>query len=98
MSGTVAIVGYHQGGCREIPLAQWNWMAFRIVNAHFRDETIIRRGMETAMRLLSSGRLDLKNLVTHRFGLDEIDDAFRVAEEKPSGFCKATVVVDEALI
>lgn len=98
MSGTVAIVGYHQGGCREIPLAQWNWMAYRIANAHFRDEAVIRRGMERGMRLLTAGHLDLKDLVTHRFGLDEIGRAFEVAEEKPPGFCKATVVVDETLV
>jgi len=98
MSGTVAIVGYHQGGSREIPLAQWNWMAYRIANAHFRDEAVIRRGMERGMRLLTAGQLDLAGLVTHRFGLDEIGRAFEVAEEKPPGFCKATVVVDEALV
>jgi len=98
MSGTVAVVGYHQGGCREIPLAQWNWMAYRVANAHFRDEAIIRRGMARGMRLLTAGRLSLAELVTHRFALDEIDRAFQTAEEKPHGFCKATVVVDETLI
>lgn len=97
MSGTVAIVGYHQGGCREIPLARWNWMGYRIANAHFRDEATIRRGMERGMRLLTAGRLDLEDLVTHRFGLDEIDGAFQAAHDKPVGFCKATVVVDETL-
>jgi len=98
MSGTLAIVGYHQGGCREIPLAHWNWMAYRIANAHFRDEATIRRGMETGMRLLTSGRLNLDGLVTHRFGLDDIDHAFQTAEDKPPGFCKATVIVDDALV
>ena len=98
MSGTVAIVGYHQGGCRELPLAYWNWMAYRIANAHFRDEAMIRQGMERGMRLLTAGRLDLHSLVTHRFGLDEIDCAFATAETKPPGFCKATVVVDETLV
>src|SRR5215212_10303635 len=37
MSGKVVIVGFHQGGLREIPLAYWNWMAFQIINAHFRE-------------------------------------------------------------
>lgn len=27
MSGKVVIVGFHQGGMRELPLAYWNWMA-----------------------------------------------------------------------
>jgi len=95
MSGTIAIVGYHQsnGGDRTIPLAYWNWMAFRIANAHFRDETVIRRGMEVGMRLMTSGRLDLSDVVTHRFPLDEIGQAFETAHAKPAGFAKATVVV-----
>jgi threonine dehydrogenase-like Zn-dependent dehydrogenase len=94
MSGKVAIVGFHQGGAREIPLAGWNWMAFEIVNAHFRDVATIMRGMRVAMRLLSSGRVALDDLVTHRFDLAAVNDAFAVAVEKPEGFVKATVTVD----
>ena len=92
MSGTVAIVGYHQGAPRSIDLATWNWMAFRVVNAHFRDVATILRGLRRGMRLLTSGRLSIGDLVTDRFPLDQIDKAFRTAIEKPPGFVKATVV------
>jgi threonine dehydrogenase-like Zn-dependent dehydrogenase len=98
MSGTIAIVGFHQGGNREIPLAHWNWMAFRIANAHVRDTATIMRGMRTGMRLLISGQLSLADVVTHRFPLDEIDRAFATAAAKPPGFTKATVVLDEQAI
>jgi L-iditol 2-dehydrogenase len=91
MSGTVAIVGYHQGAPRAIDLAGWNWMAFRVANAHFREPATILRGMRIGMRLLTSGRIRLDDLVTHRFSLDEIDAAFLAAIEKPPGFVKATV-------
>jgi 2-desacetyl-2-hydroxyethyl bacteriochlorophyllide A dehydrogenase len=91
MSGKIAIVGYHQGEPRSIPLGQWNWMAFQLVNAHFRDVSTILRGMSIGMRLLTSGRLSLEGLVTHRFGLDEVDEAFATAVEKPHGFVKSTV-------
>jgi L-iditol 2-dehydrogenase len=103
MSGKVVIVGYHQGGRREIPLAQWNYKAFQIVNAHFREEATIMRGMRIGMRLLTSGRLTtaaggsrsflLDGLVTHRYALQDIDQAFEVAREKPTGFVKSTVCV-----
>jgi L-iditol 2-dehydrogenase len=96
MSGKIAIVGYHQGGTRELPLATWNWMAFEIVNAHFRDLATIMRGMRSGMRLLTSGRLALDDLVTHRFVLENVNDAFAVAADKPVGFVKATVAVDSA--
>ncbi len=91
MSGKIAIVGYHQGAPREIPLAQWNWMAFQIINAHFRDVNTIMRGMTIGMRLLTAGRLSLQGLVTHRFGLDDINEAFATAVDKPEGFVKSTV-------
>jgi 2-desacetyl-2-hydroxyethyl bacteriochlorophyllide A dehydrogenase len=91
MSGKVAIVGFHQGGMRELPLAGWNWMAYEIVNAHFRDVATIMHGMRAGMRLLASGRLALDDLVTHRFPLEDVNEAFAVAVEKPVGFVKATV-------
>src|SRR4051812_19217764 len=74
MSGKVAIVGYHQGGTRELPLAQWNWMAFDVRNCHFREVSTIMRGMRVGMRLLTSGRLQLDDLVTHRYALDEVNE------------------------
>ena len=94
MSGKVVIVGYHQGGLRQIPLDYWNWMAFQILNAHFRDVAVIRRGMQIGMRLLTSGRISLESLVTHRFPLSSINQAFQVAHEKPEGFVKSTVLFD----
>lgn len=95
MEGTLAIVGYHQGGIREIPLGTWNWMAFRIANCHVRDVDTILHGMKIGMRLLRSGQIALDDLVSHRFPIEDIDTAFRTAHEKPPGFVKATVVFSE---
>jgi L-iditol 2-dehydrogenase len=91
MSGKLCIVGYHQGGTRSIPLADWNWMAFDLVNAHFRDIDTIMRGMRTGMRLVNAGVLDAAQLVTGSFSLDEIGRAFETAAAKPDGFVKAVV-------
>jgi threonine dehydrogenase-like Zn-dependent dehydrogenase len=52
------------------------------------------RGMHAGMRLLTSGRLDLSDLVSHRFELDGIQNAFEIAHDKPPGFIKATVGID----
>ena len=95
MSGKVAIVGYHQGAAREIPLAWWNWMAFTVVNGHFRDLAVILRGMTIGTRLLASGRISLAGLVTHRFPLERINEAFATLRDKPEGFTKAVIVFDE---
>jgi threonine dehydrogenase-like Zn-dependent dehydrogenase len=91
MSGTVTIAGYHQGDPRAIDLATWNWKAFRIANAHFRDVDVIMHGMRRAGRLLASKRIAMEPLVTHRFPLERIDEAFAAAVEKPEGFVKAVV-------
>jgi threonine dehydrogenase-like Zn-dependent dehydrogenase len=91
MSGTVVIAGYHQGEPRRMPLGTWNWMAYRIVNAHFREPATILRGMRRGMRLLTSGRISLDGLVTHAVPLEHIDEGFRIAIDKPAGFVKATV-------
>jgi threonine dehydrogenase-like Zn-dependent dehydrogenase len=95
MSGKIAIVGFHQGPNRTIPLAYWNWMAFTVVNAHFRDPAIILRGMDAGARLLASGRLSMHGLVTHRFPLEGINDAFAALRDKPDGFVKAAITFPE---
>jgi threonine dehydrogenase-like Zn-dependent dehydrogenase len=94
MSGRIVLVGFHQGAAREIPLAAWNWMAFDIVNAHFREVATIMRGMTIGTRLLTAGALSLAPLVTHRFDLADIGQAFQTAVDKPHGFAKAVVVCD----
>ena len=94
MSGKVVLVGYHQGEPRRVPLGSWNWMAFQIINAHFREPATILRGMTVGMRLLTAGRISLDGLVTDRFRLEDINEAFRIAVDKPDGFVKATVTVD----
>jgi len=95
MSGKVVIVGYHQGGTRELPLGAWNWKALQVVNAHFREISTIMRGMRTGMRLLTSGRVRLDDLVTHRFALEQVGDAFTIAVDKPDGFVKSTVLIGD---
>jgi threonine dehydrogenase-like Zn-dependent dehydrogenase len=92
MSGKVVLVGFHQGPPRQVPLGWWNWMAYDVRNAHFREPATILRGMEVGSRLLRSGQLDLARHVTHRFELAEIATAFETAVSKPDGFVKATVV------
>jgi threonine dehydrogenase-like Zn-dependent dehydrogenase len=93
MSGRVVLVGFHQGEPRLVPLAHWNWMAFGIVNAHYRDPAVIMRGMDAGMRLLTAGAVSLEPLVTHRFPLERIGAAFEAARDKPPGFAKAIVTV-----
>jgi 2-desacetyl-2-hydroxyethyl bacteriochlorophyllide A dehydrogenase len=91
MEGKLCIVGYHQGAPRTIDLGRWNWMAFQVVNAHFRDPAVVMAGMRAGMRLVESGRLDASSLVTHRYPLERTAEAFETAAARPDGFVKAVV-------
>ncbi len=91
MEGKLCVVGYHQGGTRSIPLAHWNYMAFRLVNGHFRDPATIVANMRAGMRLVETGALDVAPLMTDVLPLADVAEAFRRAEEKPDGFVKAVV-------
>jgi L-iditol 2-dehydrogenase len=91
MGGKLCIVGYHQGEPRTIPLGRWNWMAFQLVNAHFREIETIMAGMHAGMRLVNAGHLEVSPLVTNVYPLDGIAESFETATAKPDGFVKAVI-------
>jgi L-iditol 2-dehydrogenase len=91
MGGKLCIVGYHQGEPRAVPLGHWNWMAFQLVNAHFRETATIMAGMRAGMRLVTAGILDVTPLMTNVYPLEEISEAFETATIKPNGFLKAVI-------
>ena len=91
MEGTLEVFGFHQGGLREVDWAYWNWMAFRIVNGHTRNPDVYVEGMRLGIGLMERGQLDMKPLVTHRFGIDAINEGFEMAEQKTDGFVKGVI-------
>lgn len=95
--GTLAIVGYHQGYGRQVPVHEWNWKALRIANCHFRSERLIVDGARRGLALAARGTLRLVPLVTHRFALPDIQRAFETAAERPPGFVKAVIVPEGAV-
>lgn len=94
MEGKLVIFGYHPGPRQIRDLGYWNWMAFDIINAHFRDMNTILRGARIGMELLNQGKINMEPLITHRFKLLEIEAAFSAAKEKPKGFVKSVIVMD----
>ena len=90
--GRLIVAGYHQDGPRTVNMQLWNWNGIDVINAHERDPAIYRSGMEEGVRLLAAGELDLEPLITHTFPLEEINQAFRMTEERPQGFLKSVVL------
>ncbi len=54
--------------------------------------TGLTKDFDAAIRLIASGRVDAAAIVTHRFSLDEIAEAFRAAADKKSGSIKILII------
>jgi len=94
MEGKLVIFGYHPGLRTIKDLGFWNWMAFNIINAHVRDLKTILNGCRIGMEMLNSGKINMKPLITHKFGLENIENAFLAAKNKPGSFIKSVIVIE----
>lgn len=90
--GLLSILGFHQGGTRAVDVEMWNWKAIDVVNAHVRRHADLLESMRIGLDLIASGQFSFEPLISHRFSLDEVDDAFTALVEKPEGFLKAVIV------
>jgi threonine dehydrogenase-like Zn-dependent dehydrogenase len=90
--GRLIIAGYHQDGLRQVNMQLWNWRGLDVINAHERDPAVYAEGIRGAVEAVSSGLLNPSRLYTHTFHLDELDQAFEIARERPDGFLKALVL------
>jgi threonine dehydrogenase-like Zn-dependent dehydrogenase len=88
--GVLTILGYHQGA-RTVQMGEWNWKALEVVNGHVRDRDLLRESTRRGVEAISAGKVDLSSLITHRFALDETDQAFELLRSKPHGFIKAVI-------
>ncbi len=90
--GKLIVAGYHQDGPRQVNMQMWNWKGIDVVNAHERDPEVSLQGIREAVDAVASGRLDPTPLYTHRFRLDQLDQALDATRDKPDGFVKALVI------
>ncbi|MGQ0562685.1 MAG: MDR/zinc-dependent alcohol dehydrogenase-like family protein [Gemmatimonadota bacterium] len=89
--GRLIIAGYHQDGPRQINLQLWNWRGIDVINAHEREQSVYVAGMRAAIQAVERGALDPGPLLTHRFTLDRLPEAFEMMSRRPDGFLKAIV-------
>lgn len=89
--GNLSIVGYHQGGTRTVDMELWNWKAITVVNAHERRMELCAGYIRDALALAEKGMLNTKEMITHRYSLDEVNQAFREFKEKPEGYIKGLI-------
>ncbi|MCC3372079.1 alcohol dehydrogenase catalytic domain-containing protein [Cohnella sp. REN36] len=94
--GVLSIVGYHQGnsGMRNVNMELWNWKALTVINAHERRSQVHVKEMEAGLKLIAGGQLNMKDMITHVFSLDEVDLAYDAIRTKPPGFIKSVIKID----
>lgn len=91
--GVLSILGYHQGAPRSVDMQTWNWKAIDVINAHVRRRDLLNDAIRRGLELTRLGRIRPGELVTHRFALDGVTDAFEALATKPDGYIKSIVVM-----
>jgi threonine dehydrogenase-like Zn-dependent dehydrogenase len=89
--GRLVVAGYHADGARTVNMQSWNWKGIDVINAHERAPAAYARALREGLALVAERRLDLDALVSHRWPLERIHDAFTVLETRPPGFIKGIV-------
>lgn len=89
--GTLCVVGYHHTGDAMMDMDLW-YKAVTVVNGFCPDRRRTLAAMADALDLIAARRFSYAPLITHRYGLDEVDDAFRAMREAGPDFVKAVLV------
>lgn len=89
--GTLCVVGYHHSGDAMMDMDLW-YKGATVVNGFCPDRRRMTAAMAQVLELIAERRFSYAPLITHRFGLDEVDDAFRTMHEAGPGFVKGVLV------
>ncbi len=89
--GTMCIVGYHHAGTAKLDMNLW-YKAVTIVNGFSPDRRRTMLAMGRGLDLVASRAFDYGTLVTHRFGLHEVDAAYELMEHPSADFVKSVIV------
>ena len=89
--GTLVIAGFHQDGMRQVNVQLWNWRGLDVINAHERDPQEYIKGIRAAVEAVEQNILQPDALYTHRYPLENIQEAFDHLTKRPDGFMKALI-------
>lgn len=89
--GTLCVVGYHHTGDAMMDMDLW-YKAVTIVNGFCPDRTRVMSAMRDALDLVAQRRFSYAPLITQRFTLDQVDEAFHAMEEGDADFVKGVIV------
>lgn len=93
--GKLIIAGYHQDGLRNVNMQLWNWRGLDVINAHERDEENYKEGIREGLKYMQKGVIAPHKLIIHRLPFSHLEKAFHLLKERPEGFIKAVVTMEE---
>lgn len=88
--GKLVIFGYHAED-EVLPTGKWHEKALRVLNTSPPFSANFEKDFYDAVKLLKKGVFDQRPLITHRFSLEDIEEAFKTASEKPKNYIKGVV-------
>lgn len=92
--GRLVMMSSHEEISREVDFRKAVERGVSILFAHPPYSTNEREDFRRAVLLLNNGTFRVKPLISHEFGLSEINKAFETLEHKPAGYRKGLVYPD----
>jgi L-iditol 2-dehydrogenase len=90
--GTLCVVGYHHTGDAMMDMELW-YKGVTVVNGFCPDRRRLMKAMRDALDLMARRTFSYEPLITHRFALDQVDEAFRTMREGGPDFVKGVLVL-----
>lgn len=90
--GKLIVAGFHQDGMRNLNVQMLNWRGIDMISAHERDPQKYIDGIKAAIEAVEAGKMDPFPLFTHRFVLEEMEEAYQHLTNRPDGFIKALIL------
>jgi threonine dehydrogenase-like Zn-dependent dehydrogenase len=91
--GTVCVVGYHHSGTAPMDMNLW-YKGATIVNGFSPVRARTMRAMADSLDLIARRQFSYASLITHRFGLDGVDEAFELMESRTDDFVKSVILFE----
>lgn len=89
--GTLCVLGYHARGPRELDLNWW-YKGLSVIHGFTPHRARHLRAMAAGLDLIRTHQFSYQPLITHRFGLAGIDEAFSCFTDRPAGFIKSVII------
>jgi len=91
VGGTLNIFGWHPGE-ESIPAGKWHYLGLKVLNPSPMFSENFSAYFPMAVALMAKGRIDQSRLITHRFPMEQADEAFALAAGKKDGYIKGALL------